>query len=404
MKNLISILKEDPIIEIITEVIFQSGIQLYLVGGCPRDLLLGKKTVDYDFITFSKVKPIAKKISNILRGKLTFFTPFETAKIKLDTGEVIDIARARKEYYTKPGVLPKVEPTDSLLEDLERRDFTINSMAISLNKDDFGSIYDPFGGKRDLDRGVIRVIKKGSFSEDPTRAFRAIRYKNRFKFRYSEDIELEFEGAKKYLKEVSFDRIKHEFGKIAGEKKRSQMFIEIEEWGLIKALDMRLSIDPDLVECLDSYLIPPSADQWVAFFSLFLLKTSIKPWDLEYPFVFTSGEKKILEEILTIKEEGKIPSKLSEIHKKFKKMEDLSLVVISVLFGGHEGKILREYRKKRKEVKIGLKGEDLIKLGIPKGKLIGKIKEFLFIAHLEGKIKTKEEEIQFVKKWFKERV
>jgi len=403
LKNLTPLLKKDPIIEIVSELASSLSYPIYLVGGYPRDLLLGKRTIDYDFVTFREVKPFAKKIAAILGGKSIIFSPFETAKIKLNTGGVIDIARARREYYIKPGILPKVEPTDSLLEDLERRDFTVNAMAISVNKEDFGCLYDPFEGEKDLEKKIIRVIKRGSFSEDPTRAFRAVRYKNRFNFRYDENMEVEFENAKKNMKSVSFERIKNELEKIAVEKKRLKMYIEIEEVGLLKSLDKSLSLDPDLIGYLDSYLIPPSDEQWIAFFSVFLLKTSTKPWDLEYTFVFNSKERKILEEVLTVKEEGKLPSTLGEIHRKFKNMEDLSLIILSVIFGGEEGKALREYKKRRKEVKVYLKGEDLIKMGIPEGELIGEIKNLLYTAHLEGKIKNEQDEIFFVKKWLKKK-
>jgi len=218
LSNLAPILKKDPIIDTIGVEASRLGAVVYLVGGYPRDLLMGMKTVDYDLVTFSKVKPLARGISRSLGGLSLIFSPFETAKITLNDGRVIDIARARREYYPKPGALPKVEPTDNLIEDLERRDFTINAMAISLNREDFGHLYDPFRGEEDIKNKIIRVIKRGSFSEDPTRALRAIRYKNRFSFRYSEEMEMEFEGAKRFLKDVSFERVRNELERISSEK------------------------------------------------------------------------------------------------------------------------------------------------------------------------------------------
>jgi tRNA nucleotidyltransferase (CCA-adding enzyme) len=154
---------------------------VYLVGGTVRDILLGEESFDVDIAVEGDAIELACRIATELGGRVRAHEKFGTAVVIYGDHERIDVVTARTEFYDAPAALPTVEHA-TIREDLFRRDFTINAMAASLRGDDFGRLVDPFGGRRDLDEGTIRVLHNLSFIDDPTRIFRAIRYENRHGF------------------------------------------------------------------------------------------------------------------------------------------------------------------------------------------------------------------------------
>ncbi len=160
------------------------GVRAYIVGGVVRDILLGKPVWDLDIVVEGgSAVELAKRVAEIYGVKVHTFDKFQTAHMKVGKLKV-EFATARRESYERSGAYPKVEPA-SLKEDIFRRDFTINTMAIALNPEDFGTLIDYLGGEEDLKRGVIRVIHSLSFIEDPIRILRALRFAGRFGFELS---------------------------------------------------------------------------------------------------------------------------------------------------------------------------------------------------------------------------
>ncbi len=159
----------------------EGGVSLYLVGGVVRDLLLKRETWDLDLTVEGDGIGFARLVADRYRAGLAVFERFATARLAFPDGLKMDIATTRRESYAQPALLPTVQPA-SIEEDLSRRDFTINAMAIQLNRATFGQLFDPYGGQRDLRARVIRVLHEGSFQDDPTRIFRAIRFEQRFGF------------------------------------------------------------------------------------------------------------------------------------------------------------------------------------------------------------------------------
>ena len=159
----------------------ESGIGLYLVGGVVRDLLLKRENWDLDLTVEGDGIAFARYVTDRYGAGLALFERFATARLTLSNGLKVDIASTRSESYVKPAALPNVQQA-ALREDLYRRDFTINAMAIQLNAVQFGLVHDPYHGQQDLKAKVIRVLHKGSFIDDPTRIFRAIRFAERFGF------------------------------------------------------------------------------------------------------------------------------------------------------------------------------------------------------------------------------
>ena len=160
----------------------EDGVSLYLVGGVVRDLLLKRKDWDLDLAVEGDGISFARLVADRYGAGLAVFERFATSRLVFQDGLKIDIATTRRESYAQPAVLPTVQPA-SIEEDLSRRDFTINAMAMQLNPGQFGRVLDPYGGQRDLRARTIRVLHAGSFQDDPTRLFRAIRFEQRFGFR-----------------------------------------------------------------------------------------------------------------------------------------------------------------------------------------------------------------------------
>lgn len=155
----------------------QFGTPAWLVGGSVRDALLGHASLDLDVTVEGDPLPLARAVAEALGGSLTVHERFGTTVI--EAGEYhLDVATARRETYPQPGALPMVEPA-SLEEDLRRRDFTINTLALRLDAD-LETVYDPYGGASDLEARFIRGLHEATFRDDPTRIIRAARYAARF--------------------------------------------------------------------------------------------------------------------------------------------------------------------------------------------------------------------------------
>ena len=213
----------------------------YVVGGFVRDLLLQKPVNDLDVIVEGDAIKLGKKLVEAYGGKLTTHFKFNTAIWYLpNSTDFVDLITARKETYEKPGALPTVTPS-TMEDDLRRRDFTINAMALRLDGEGFGEILDPLNGQTDLERGVIRVLHPNSFIDDPTRIFRAIRYEARYGFSMDEETSgLVNTEALKVLHSLSGERIRHELDLILDEDESSKMMLRIVNLGVLSAIHHKM--------------------------------------------------------------------------------------------------------------------------------------------------------------------
>ena len=158
----------------------QHGVALYLVGGSVRDMLLGVRPADLDLVAEAATTEFASQLAMDVGGEVVARSQFQTSKLVVGDMQ-IDVAMARTETYARPGALPAVSP-GSIQEDLKRRDFSANAIAVSLDAGDWGRLLDPLGGARDLELRQIRVLHAGSFVDDATRILRAVRYATRLGF------------------------------------------------------------------------------------------------------------------------------------------------------------------------------------------------------------------------------
>src|SRR5215212_10078300 len=177
-------------------------LPLYLVGGSVRDLLLGRVIHDFDITVEGDATQLAEAVLRRYAGKVVFHTRFGTATWTLDDTTFkrlniplwgssgfppfLDFISARSETYSQPGALPTIKRS-TIDDDLRRRDFTINAMAIRLDGRFYGQLHDPLGGQADLARKFVRVLHPRSFVDDPTRMLRTVRYEGRYGFAIDPD-------------------------------------------------------------------------------------------------------------------------------------------------------------------------------------------------------------------------
>lgn len=206
-------------------------IKVFCVGGFVRDALLHYHNLDIDIVVEGNGMEFAKELSSLLKGTLVLYRRFGTATVATRDNFKIDIATARIEHYEFPGALPMVS-FSSIKDDLQRRDFTINAMSFSLNKVPWSRLLDPFNGKRDLEKGIIRVLHNKSFIDDPTRIYRAVRFEQRYDFVICDETERLIKEAIELgaLNKVSEYRIKKEKALVQAEKNPSKVFDRLEQF------------------------------------------------------------------------------------------------------------------------------------------------------------------------------
>ena len=214
-----------------------SGNCAYLVGGSVRDILLKQQTVDIDIVVEGDAIQVARKLQKLWNGTLDVHTQFGTATVTPNdtTLPKVDLVTARRETYQKPATLPKVEQ-GTITDDLHRRDFSINAMAMHLDPNAFGKVFDPTGGHDDLKKGVIRVLHKCSYVDDPTRIFRAFRYAMRYNFTIVEGDIIQLKDALPYIKQLSGERIRNEIERILIEDSATFIIDQLQQLSVFQTI------------------------------------------------------------------------------------------------------------------------------------------------------------------------
>ena len=225
---------------------------VYLVGGSVRDILLGEPNFDVDVVVEGDAIALAHALAGQLEGRARAHRHFGTAVVLYGDDERVDVVTARSETYHAPAVLPAVEP-GSIDEDLHRRDFTINAMAVSLKGENLGGLVDPFGGREDLEAGRIRILHDRSFVDDPTRILRAIRYEDRYGFRMDDEtVRLARECiATGHVGDLSGARLRDELVALLEEGDVSHAIPRLAELGAEKEVHPHVVADQEAVELFD---------------------------------------------------------------------------------------------------------------------------------------------------------
>ncbi|MBT3321852.1 MAG: CBS domain-containing protein [Anaerolineae bacterium] len=259
----------------VAEVAEDENVALYLVGGFVRDLLLERPSLDFDFVVEGDAIVLAEKMASKFGGRVTKHERFGTAKwflkgskleslssaaLKAEAEKLpffLDFITARTEFYTSPTALPTVS-RGSIKLDLHRRDFTINTLALRLDKPHHGELHDHWGGLADLERGLVRVLHSLSFVDDPTRILRAIRFEQRFGFELGVRTKELMAEAHPLLEKLTGQRIRHELDLILDEPRAVKMYERLSALDLLPAISPHLIPDPKLGARLDAALNTPT--------------------------------------------------------------------------------------------------------------------------------------------------
>jgi tRNA nucleotidyltransferase (CCA-adding enzyme) len=330
---------------------------VYLVGGAVRDLLLRRPGADVDLAVEGEATALAARLGAVSAEH----ERFGTVKVEVD-GHRIDLARIRTETYSEPGALPVVSPAESIEEDLARRDFTINAMAIPLQGEP--RLIDPYGGEDDLGQGLLRVLHDGSFVDDPTRALRAARYAARFGFELEPKTEELLRRTD--LTTVSADRRLAELERLAAEERAPEGFEMLVEWGLI---DLRAG-GIELMEAVAELLKTPHWAEEVPR-ERALVAAALGP----------PGGEEVLASMWVPK-----PGEGVELAEK---RDPVELILARAMGADWLDAYLTAWRK----IKLEIDGGDLIAAGIEQGPAIGRGLRAARTKKLEGEIRGRDEEL-----------
>jgi len=269
-------------IDLVKEVAHEKQCRPYLVGGPVRDLLLGRHAIDVDLTLEDGGSTLARALAKKIDGRVRSFPQFLTYKVTAEGMPEIDIATARKEKYRKPGALPTVT-AGRLKDDLVRRDFSINAIAMDLSS---GRLHDPTGGERDLQDRIVRVLHDESFADDPTRIFRALRLAGRLGFTIEPHTNALMRAALEAgaLTHISRERIWRELFLAMDEVDAPRVLTALLDQGTLEILFGRRQRDETLLHRLEQVnaevLANPELDRYVLFTGA-LLRGDGSPVDLE---------------------------------------------------------------------------------------------------------------------------
>ncbi len=247
-------------------------LSVYLVGGVVRDLILNVAVHDFDLVVEKNAYQLASRLKSAHQGKIDHHPRFGTAtwypppstsdpEDALPISFSIDFITARREEYPQPAALPLITPS-TIHDDLARRDFTINALAIPLTEPQSGSLLDEWNGWEDLQQGQIRILHPASFIDDPTRIFRAARFARRFHFKIEKQTQDLIPSGLEHLPAVSGQRIQHELDLIFIESDPSSVLKDLHTWQVLSAIHPELEWNTDWESHLSQVLHPSETDYW----------------------------------------------------------------------------------------------------------------------------------------------
>ncbi len=390
-------------------------VRTFAVGGIVRDLILERELSDIDITIEGNGITFTRRFVNENGGAYYCFPRFGTATMITPEQVHVDVTTARVEGYPVPGALPVVTNSD-LRSDLRRRDFTINAMAMSLNAEDFGRLYDPFEGMFDLQNGIIRFLHEKSFIDDPTRVLRCVRFATRFSF----DIDsktlqyLRHAVNDNALNTVSGERIFQELEKGSMEDEPELFFRLLDRFEILKHIDRDLVLSDDIVKVIENVQAFRSPfrnefpkHRWKSWLVYLLALTAHLPehardrisGKLRMPGIYARTARKL--ENLSL---------LSET--TWARMTDgqAALVMRSLipealwfLQSKLNKKVILDYIQTHRDNQIILNGGDLLDLGVELGPDLGYLLDLLYMKRIDDGVSTREQEIDIIEKYLREK-
>jgi tRNA nucleotidyltransferase (CCA-adding enzyme) len=362
----------------------------YLVGGAVRDLLLYRPGFDVDLAVVGDAEAYAHALAERLDGRVVTHGRFGTAVVQYGHGKHLDVAMARTETYPAPAALPEVAPAASIEEDLARRDFTVNAMAVELPD---GELVDPFAGRSHLADRLVRVLHEGSFVDDPTRIFRAAQYEGRLGFRMDPKTETLALLAVPEVRRLSGARVREELLAILDEERAATILARLRQLGMDEALwpGLRFPADAALLDRLRALAAEYApAPQW----ELGLLAIGPPPgWldELKVPRWAVSrieaAGREAPELRRRLRQPGLTPAEIVEA------VETTGPDTPLLALAQEELPALREYFRRLRGIHIELTGDDLAALGLGESPRVGEVLAELRRRKLNGALDSRAAEI-----------
>jgi tRNA nucleotidyltransferase (CCA-adding enzyme) len=399
------------------------GYPLYAVGGFVRDLLLAQPNFDVDLVVegdaIRLTHDLVGRLGRLLRSHRRFGTakwilPEEMRAENLGLPDSLDFVTARTEFYEHPTALPTVERS-SIKQDLHRRDFTINTLAVRLTPDRWGELLDSYGGRKDLDDGVIRVLHSLSFVEDPTRMLRAARFEQRCGFQIEPRTEELIAGALDLLDRVSPERIRHELELILAEVEPERGLCRLQELGVLRQLHPALRCNEwfsDKAAELRTALVAVASPASVAPPSMSLSPGDAPPLYLALLLYNLTQEATI--EVLDrfhlrkayrdlVVEVRNLVGRLDGLKRNGARPSDIVAILDEssecarlVLRVATDDWLVRQrldsYQRRWRHIQPLLSGDDLRAMDLPPGRIYRQILERLRAGRLDDQIHTREDE------------
>ena len=391
----------------------KSGV--FIVGGFVRDLIMDVNDFDLDITAEKDGIALAERLNRDFNGHFSRHKRFGTASIVLPDKSKLDVATSRKEIYETPASLPKVFP-GSIRDDLARRDFSINAIAVDVSPDGFGQVIDFFQGRQDIQNRIIRVLHDLSFIDDPTRMLRAVRFEQRFGFKIeSHTLSLLQQACgQKMLEEVHKHRLRDEFILILKEPQALKCLKRMQElcgfdficpgFCFTQAQFKRIEAVSQAYHWYQEHCAHKhKLELWLLYLMVILegleigqLKNTLK----EFAF-----HKRECDKVISFKTD--IPKLIphletaaspSHIYKILFPLSYEAVVLVLLEADSPELKAkVKDYLQHYSRVQIHLKGEDLKGLGIVPGPRFQEILKRLLYARLDGKFKDREGELDYLK-------
>jgi len=376
---------------------------LYLVGGAVRDLLLGESNYDLDLVVEGEGPALAAALAP--DSKLTVHRRFGTAKFRWQQWSV-DLATARRESYSRPGALPRVTP-GSIGDDLWRRDFSVNAMAIALNPESFGGFMDLYDGREDLGAGQLRILHERSFIDDATRIWRGLRYEQRLGFKFERNTLRRLKENAVMLDTISGDRLRYELECVLAEECPERVIRRAAQLGILASLHPKLEGNGWLRQRYGrarrlTHPQSPSATLYLALLAYRLTEEQkeelISKLRLTKPVSRTLRDTTGLNSRLKQLAAAQIkPSRIYDLVHSY----DITAVTAAMLTVAESpaGLRLRRYLDKLRFVKTALSGTDLKAMGVTPGPGFREIINKLRRARLDGQANSRQDEEALARKW-----
>jgi len=402
------------------EIAEEINSMVYCVGGFVRDLFLQVANFDLDLVVEGEGQELASRLAARLGGKVRLHDRFRTAVVILPDGSKIDVATARTEYYEFPAALPTVERS-SIKEDMYRRDFTINTLALCLNPGYFGDLIDYFGGRKDLLNGCIRILYNFSFVEDPTRILRAIRFEQRYHFTIEADT-LRFARdaiERRMLGKLSYKRILGELILILNEKDPVPALERIRETGVWKYILPEIDVEmiswnklkrlPAVIGWWEERDYSHKFKAWLIYIEIFFAQLNVPQIQEEfqrYPLdhyaqacLMDSNKIPYIAELIS-REEVTLPSEIDQLIGTLAN-ENLIYLLLCIKDETSWDRLVR-YLDLKGRIKVEANGDDIKKLGLKPGPVFKTMLDELYAQKLDRKIETYADEIELLKQWIEE--